>query len=541
MVDMIDQVDAMPMETGGCDNEPVEMAVFEQDKENIRPARAGRNPAKLAEAVLRQHDVDECSSGAHSFDDARKMERQDFESRVALLAEATARSPQKDDDEAFTRGTTGALVQLWANYARWAAEWYPADCHEERSVLERATSNLADRPNCFEDLQHLRLWLRLADFSQEPQDLFSFLWTRGIGLTHASLYEAWSASLERQHRFEEAEEALQVGRARGAQPVDRLAALCEAFAARMRARVLRSAEDGFESMVGQDVRALGRMLPGSADPFFMQRDELVPAPLQRPTLNVLTAAEGQGLVRPTERSVQQQGTGLEPASGIVKDLFPQLLACLDESSGSTPPRASIFDAQAAWLVPPSKECVASKENAGPRASSIADPCVGSRRPRNANRQRRRDDPEGDALAIFVDEELQDEHFSPPARRSRTNAEVMSRAPLAGAMSSGSHPSALSMSDAATMTNASATPPQQSSGTPPQQSGRSNSTPNSTARPAPPQPPAPNRDLRRQRPATPEELADMADDLLAGLSSLRLSDKPPVKRARAQGMVVFEDA
>jgi len=292
MVDMIDQVDAMPMETGGCDNEPVEMAVFEQDKENIRPARAGRNPAKLAEAVLRQHDVDECSSGAHSFDDARKMERQDFESRVALLAEATARSPQKDDDEAFTRGTTGALVQLWANYARWAAEWYPADCHEERSVLERATSNLADRPNCFEDLQHLRLWLRLADFSQEPQDLFSFLWTRGIGLTHASLYEAWSASLERQHRFEEAEEALQVGRARGAQPVDRLAALCEAFAARMRARVLRSAEDGFESMVGQDVRALGRMLPGSADPFFMQRDELVPAPLQRPTLNVLTAAEG---------------------------------------------------------------------------------------------------------------------------------------------------------------------------------------------------------------------------------------------------------
>ena len=62
----------------------------------------------------------------------------------------------------------------------------------------------------------------------------------------------------------------------------------------MRARVLRTAE-GFQDFA---------------------EEHLVPVPLQRPTLNVLTAAEGRQLSRPTEQRAMQ---------GILTNIVKQIL------------------------------------------------------------------------------------------------------------------------------------------------------------------------------------------------------------------------
>lgn len=476
---------------------PVEMSVWEQDKENIRPSRAGRNPAKLAEAVLCHRRLDEQIGSTQSFDETRRLEREDFESRLALLAEAAARSSREDAN--FTQNAMTSLVQLWCDYARWAAEWYPAHSHEERSVLERATSFLSEKPSCSGDFQHLRLWLRLVDFLKEPQEIFNFLWARGIGLEHAAFYEAWAASLERQCRFSEAEEVLATGRARRAQPVERLAGLCAALAARMHGRVLRSAEES-EGVIAPDC--------------------LVPAALQRPTFNVLTTAESHSLERPADRRVVQGSSlGLDTIGITGPPSHP--IECFNEAASGESHRASIFNARSTWALPPAREQTASKENLSTRVRMPEQVASGRPRRRNADRQGGpAPGPEG-GLAIFVDEELRDEGLSPPSRRIRTTA-TMPQPPTDA-------PSAPSQA------------PSQASGTPPHQNARSGGTPlptdlNSATRTARPPPDAPGRDGRRRRPSA----ADLADDLAAGLSSLRLSNLPPAKRARGVGLVAFGD-
>ena len=41
------------------------------------------------------------------------------------------------------------------------------------------------------DIRQLELWVRWADLQKEPQEVFSFLWSRGIGTEHALLFESW--------------------------------------------------------------------------------------------------------------------------------------------------------------------------------------------------------------------------------------------------------------------------------------------------------------------------------------------------------------
>lgn len=498
-------------------NAPIDMEAFEQDKENIRPSRSGRNPAILAEAVI-QHkaDPETFSTGASSFDDLRSLEREDFESRLALLSAAAARGPEDGHAGQHAAGNVAdALVQLWCDYSRWAAEWFPADCQEERSVLERATSTLSECPQCYDNPQHLRLWLRLADLQQEPQDIFSFLWTRGIGLAHAGFYEAWSASLERQRRFDEADEILAIGAARGAQPAGRLSGLREAFAGRMRGRVRRSAEE---------IEFGGR--PGE--------EQLVPAAECRPTLNALSAAEGLGLTRPTERR-DMQGSALQVFQGTVaapRDSASAPSAFLDEAATGEPARASIFDARAAWLTAPAKEATTTKENSAPRAKAAGLATVGRTRPRQGDRRPvPRAGVDAGGFAIFVDEEceappMQD---SPPAQRARASG-----AQPADATPAARQPDSLSALQRACAVQVGtprlAPPIARSIVTPPGTASiplRPGAL--SAARPARQAPNAPNRELRRRRPEEPEEAAN---DLAASLSSLRLSDQPPAKRARA---------
>jgi hypothetical protein len=456
----------------------VDMAAWEQDKENVRPSRTGRDPVKLSQAISQLRSEDQMS-GSRSFDEQRQSERRDFEARLSHLSNPNEANSGRE------------IVQLWSEYVHWAAEWFPTDSQEERCLLERATSSLADCLDCRNDLQYLKLWLRLADLLKEPQDIFNFLWVREIGLGHALFYEAWSCSFERQHRFDEAEEVLNVAVARSAQPCARLDASRQALAQRMRNRVLRSAESLETS----------------------SQDMMVPRPVQRPTLNFLTAAESHSFHRPVERTCLH-GVGGAAASTEISS--SSSFGCLDEAFSGEPPRASIFDAQAVWLTAPTKESLASKENAGPRTKTIS--AATRTRRRNTTRQQ----PSlNEDVAIFVDEELREPN-SPAGchhRVARNQAEdvVKSRRSVDARMSSA----------VSSLERTARTPPGMY-----EQGTVSSGTPIASTFRAPPG--APNRELRRRRVSDPQ---DTTNDLAAILSGLRLGDQPPPKKAR--GVSAFQ--
>jgi hypothetical protein len=233
---------------------------------------------------------------------------------------------------------------------------------------------------------------------------------------------------------------------------------------------------------------------------------MVPAPLQRPTLNVLTATEGRALTRPSEKRTSQS-TDLLPG---FFETVPQRVVCFDEPAADEPQRSSIFDAQSSWVSAPAKESTATKENTGPRTKMV-EQVMGNRGRRNVDKHRSHGRNEGSEIAIFVDEELRPplttDGLSPPTRRPRIR-------------SASSQPQEVGISAAHQRLTL---PPSRYSATP-LPSGRSGLP---SARRAPG---APSRDLRRRRPETPQ---DTADDLIAGLSSLRLGGPPPAKRIRTQ--------
>eukprot|EP00441_Pelagodinium_beii_P047313 CAMPEP_0197621732 /NCGR_PEP_ID=MMETSP1338-20131121/2218_1 /TAXON_ID=43686 ORGANISM="Pelagodinium beii, Strain RCC1491" /NCGR_SAMPLE_ID=MMETSP1338 /ASSEMBLY_ACC=CAM_ASM_000754 /LENGTH=640 /DNA_ID=CAMNT_0043191267 /DNA_START=36 /DNA_END=1958 /DNA_ORIENTATION=+ len=369
--------------------QPVELAAFEQDKENVRPKRSGRSAATLAEVISNK----DCSD----VDGERQRRKAEFEAMVAqaasqLLAQSAVTTQASSEDiRAATSRAASHLLQTWFSYANWAAEWFPSTPSEERSVLERATQILAKESSCRDDPRNLQLWLRLADMQKEPQEIFRFLWANEIGCGIAMLYEAWSTFLERHDRFSEAEEVVRVGLARSAQPRDRLQSFQTALSRRIQQR-LQDMEDNSCD--------LGETL--------------------RPALNPITDNEAKQLHRPLERRpLQPKQFGAITGN----DLSATPFLCLDESSMvAETPRASIFDAQADWSLVPAVEKVAQKENdQAPMAQFPWDTRRAQRRAGAAQGRSRvqrhgasaRSSVTAPSLPIFVDPEFQEGSYSAP--------------------------------------------------------------------------------------------------------------------------------
>lgn len=452
----------------------VELAAWEQDKENVRPLRRGRDPAILAQAICMPRKADASpqvvDGGAPVFEDERQQRRQAFEAKITEL---TSTRPSEDQLPAVVE----RVVQLWYNFAQWAGQWYPRDPKEERAVLERATQALASEPSCREDERYLRLWLRLADLHKEPQEIFNFLWSNNVGETHAAFYEAWARSLERQRRFGEAEEAVGVGIARNAQPVERLVSYQRSLAARMQQRIRQSVEAAVDGTLPQFTAGVGE--------------------LSRPVFNSLTIEEASQLQRPCERRREQpQSLGL--GATVVPGL-PSLI-CLDEFPEA---RSSIFDATSAWLHPPLGESIVEKENLQVATGRVTRAAPGRRR---APWQTTSAAVGTSDFAVFVDPEFQ----AADPRPSAVTATAMSvpaaspgYASVRQSVSSSARPRPWAKEPAAAANRS--------------LGGRMKEDPL-------------GKDLRRSRPWDTAVGAEAASALADSLSGLSLGDGPPPKRA-----------
>lgn len=359
----------------------------------MQPKRSGRNVNTLATVF-----GNELKKGSEVLDEDRAKKKAEFE---ALLRQATLEAAggeeelgaqegmQQADSDMAAQSKVGRVLQLWFDYATWAAEWYPSTPSEERAILERATRSLASEPSCKNDPRYLRLWLRLADMQKDPQELFCFLWRNDMGCTHSAFYEAWASFLVGQSRYCEAAEVVSAGLMREACPSNRLRSFQEALASQVQSRLQNSE---FYSQTGDSMA-------------------------QRPTLNPITADEARSLTRPLEQRALQPidlGDLSSAAAGLPGGVSNGILGnYFDESNLELEQRrTSIFDAQADWTLPPATARVANKENA---ATAVAFPwdvrsqqSAGNRRGRRSNRNQQQQQPTlvSPALPVFIDPEFE---------------------------------------------------------------------------------------------------------------------------------------
>eukprot|EP00928_Gymnodinium_smaydae_P039030 TRINITY_DN26766_c0_g2_i1.p1 TRINITY_DN26766_c0_g2~~TRINITY_DN26766_c0_g2_i1.p1 ORF type:complete len:327 (-),score=61.39 TRINITY_DN26766_c0_g2_i1:385-1365(-) len=151
-----------------------------------------------------------------SFSERQPQERNAYELRLTRCSSANQK------------------LQVWCDYLRWVRDATP---DQLQALTARACQELP--PNVLrDDVRYLRLWIRNAMMHPDlsvPEALES-LHSKGIGNTHALLYEAWAAALEHGRRFAEARVVYRLGLECAAQPIQRLRQGFKDFETRMQKR-----------------------------------------------------------------------------------------------------------------------------------------------------------------------------------------------------------------------------------------------------------------------------------------------------------------
>ncbi|KAG4917369.1 hypothetical protein JHK85_055650 [Glycine max] len=185
---------------------------WETFKENVRPLKRGRN-VNLLNHALNSHT--------------------DNQLKKSLVQQ---RRCIKWVQEAFPPGgDSSGLVVIYEQCVR--AFW-----HSERYK---------------DDLRYLKVWLEYADNCFDADVIYAFLDANGIGKPHSIFYISYALHLESKNKFKAANQMLELGISRNAQPIEKLKAAYRQFFARSMARPI-AIDDSVEKLA--PTRSFGTVL-----------------------------------------------------------------------------------------------------------------------------------------------------------------------------------------------------------------------------------------------------------------------------------------
>ncbi|KAL2082441.1 hypothetical protein ACEWY4_022259 [Coilia grayii] len=130
-------------------------------------------------------------------------------------------------------------LDVWDRYIKWIERSYTKRDKRIKlsAVLERAVHQFVDENKFYDDPRYVEMWIKLAQRSTQPLNMFSYMQTEGIGVQQAALYTAWSKALETHGDKEQAEIIFMEGLKCGARPLDELQQQYRAFQHRVSGRV----------------------------------------------------------------------------------------------------------------------------------------------------------------------------------------------------------------------------------------------------------------------------------------------------------------
>ncbi|XP_075874429.1 mitotic checkpoint serine/threonine-protein kinase BUB1 beta [Nelusetta ayraudi] len=190
---------------------------WELSKENIQPLRRGRNMSSLNRALSQLHEGDST---------AVNQQRQAFESELRMY---------EGDDP----------LDVWHRYIGWTEQTFPHGGKESNlsTLLECVVKKFTDEKKYHNDPRYVDLWIKFAGNCPEPLEIYNYMQARGIGVTQASFYIAWSEEYENLGNFRKADLIFQEGLQNWAEPHDKLQQYHRALQARVTRQTLLKAEE----------------------------------------------------------------------------------------------------------------------------------------------------------------------------------------------------------------------------------------------------------------------------------------------------------
>ncbi|BHF79647.1 hypothetical protein SprV_0702276900 [Sparganum proliferum] len=105
----------------------------------------------------------------------------------------------KHFEEALRSCPRSRLLRLYTRYIRWTEENYPAlgASADLSDLLFRCVRDTSHLEGIFTDPAYVDVWLKLIDYCDYPLELFSLLFTNGVGTLSARFYLSWVGRLQR--------------------------------------------------------------------------------------------------------------------------------------------------------------------------------------------------------------------------------------------------------------------------------------------------------------------------------------------------------
>ncbi|CAN0299386.1 unnamed protein product, partial [Laminaria digitata] len=109
------------------------------------------------------------------------------------------------DDGDELAGSDGDQLAVWWQYIQAVQDSLPNDQQEQFELLERCSRRFLNDKRYRQDLRYLRVWTAYANHLSNADDLFKFLYEKGVGGTLAYFWIGWAMHAENVGKFPLAE------------------------------------------------------------------------------------------------------------------------------------------------------------------------------------------------------------------------------------------------------------------------------------------------------------------------------------------------
>ncbi|KAI1897923.1 hypothetical protein AGOR_G00088280 [Albula goreensis] len=287
------------------------------------------------------------------------------------------------------KGSAHSAHQEQRQYLTWTLQIFPQGGKESNLcvLLERAVMQLVDEKKYHNDARYVHLWIKLAENSTDPLDVYSYMHAEKIGDRSAVFYIAWSEELEKRGDSEKVDAIYQDGIKCKAEPIDSLLRAYKNFQVRTSHQVMSATGDkgkekqSSEELSPQETSLTDRKLRGKKGD--------TPCPLNK-------------------KLGHRQSLSLQlPAAAL--DFQTNLLATFNENQSEIP-NADLFGSKSgSWKVRPSSR--ANESDRIPEQQTSVKKLPQSPADRSS----------GDSFPRKLDPPLVDEVDQPPATSGRVYA------------------------------------------------------------------------------------------------------------------------
>ncbi|KAL6180771.1 hypothetical protein ACLB2K_047430 [Fragaria x ananassa] len=191
---------------------------WELFKENVRPLKRGRKVEILNDALKAQTD--------------NQLKKSLFEQRRRLI-------------QAIDEYVGDDPLQPWLECIKWVQEAFPpgGDFSGLVVIYEQCVRTFWHSDRYKDDLCYLKVWLEYAENCVDAEVIFSFLDANEIGKSHSQFYISYALLMESKNKVKAANELLNLGISRNAQPVEKLNDAFRKFIARSMRRPPKAPEE----------------------------------------------------------------------------------------------------------------------------------------------------------------------------------------------------------------------------------------------------------------------------------------------------------